>query len=585
MKLVIAEKPSVARAIQEAIGNEFTVIALRGHIYEQASPDEYVPDDVPLNGNGNKKWREIDLPIIPNAWHRNLRSECEGIRDKVLVHLRQTTEVIHAGDADREGQWLVDEVLEEMGYRGPVSRIWLQSLTPASIQQAFRKKRSNSEYKSLSDSALARSRADWLVGNNLTRAYSFKLKKNNHHLGTISIGRVQTPTLAMIVNRDRQIESFMPWTYLEIHATARHSLGDMTLTWKPGKPFGKCFDESGLLTSGMLAHSILASAQGIGIVTEYREEAFPVSPPLPFNLSELQKLASQKFGMTATEVLNACQSLYESGAITYPRTNCRNVPVQEMASLRNIASSLNLSPVAFASESLHDAFDDTRVTAHTAILPTDRIPENLSGHARWIYDLISKSATALFMPPAKCLNISATVKLNGESWVIQSRRTTDKGWTTLSPERQEEFIPPLKPGDRIEFTNAEIVYLDTKPVERYTDGSLIDDMVNIHRHVADPKHQAILHESGGLGTDATRATIIEELISKELVTRKDQYLISTAKGRILFDSLQPELCDPMMTAHWEQKLSMILDGKLDLDDFQSDITDFVRSQVALALRK
>lgn len=578
MKLVIAEKRSVANAIINAVGKDYTVIALRGHIYEHVAPDEYLPDDIPRNSKGNKEWRQMDLPIIPQKWRRKLKNDCKAILDTVSQNLLHADEVIHAGDADREGQLLVDEVLEELGYKGTITRVWLQSLTPASIQAAFKMRRPNTDLKSLSHSAQARSRADWLLGMNLSRSYILK-----HNSSKLSVGRVQTPTLAMIVERDLERESFEPESYLEVHALVKHRRGELALQWIPASTTSKSFDEERRLINKRLADRIVSSAKGTGIVTNYTELPDFLNPPLPFNLSELQKLACQKFGMSAANVIGACQSLYEAGAITYPRTNCRYVSSQSMAGIRAMMSD-GVESELCASSSDHAAFDDHLVTAHSAIMPTEQRPTGLSGDEERIYELISKSAKALLMPPAHYLNTHATIKLNGESWCVNSKRILDKGWTVLSPKQPETFFPPIQMGDTVEFLNTEIKQCYSKPPLSYTDGSLIDDMVNIHRRVSDSASQDILKKSGGLGTEATRAAIIEELLRKRLIERHDKYLRSTDSGRFLIESVSPELRDPVITAQWEQKLSKIVAGEINLDAFQSEVTSFTREQIAKAFR-
>jgi DNA topoisomerase-3 len=428
MKLVIAEKPSLARAIREAVSKEYTVTNAFGHIYEQAEPDDYLPDDLPRSKKTGKKiWRMEDLPIIPTTWKKHPKPDAKEQIGKIRALLKDATEVVNAGDPDREGQLLIDEILDELKYKGPVKRVWLQSLTPEAIRDAFNKLKSNTEYKPLSDAATARSRADWLVGMNLTRAWTLK------NGGLISVGRVQTPTLALIVRRDLDIENFKPRDFFDVLATVQHANGTFTAKWKPRSTEGQGFDEEGRLIDKNIAESIAAKAKGQGTISAYKAEKKSRSAPLPFSLSALQKAASAKLGLGAQAVLDIAQELYEEQLTSYPRTDCQYLSEDQQpgvfAAAKNLAEKLGVA--AQVSSKKQAAFNDAKVTAHTAIVPTGKDASSLSGNKAKVYDMIAKSAVALFMPAQDYLAVSAAFSCQNETFVAAGKQVLAAGWTAL----------------------------------------------------------------------------------------------------------------------------------------------------------
>ncbi|MDA8093669.1 MAG: DNA topoisomerase 3 [Betaproteobacteria bacterium] len=582
MKLVIAEKPSLAKVIREAVGKEYTVTNAFGHIYEQDEPDDYLPDDVPRNAKtGKKVWREQDLPIIPEVWKKHAKKDAKEQIGKIRELLKEAAVVVNAGDPDREGQLLIDEILEELHYNGPVERVWLQSLTLESIRESFRKLKPNSEYKPLCDAATARSRADWLVGMNLTRAWSIR---NN---GLISVGRVQTPTLALIVRRDLEIEAFKPRDYFEVHAALRHHNGPFAAKWKPGATDVPGFDEEGRLTDKALAERIAAKASGGGVIAEYKADAKKRSAPLPYSLSELQKAASSRLGLGAQAVLDVAQELYEGQYTTYPRTDCRYLAEDQLDGVYGAAAGLAGGLNVRISKVKHAAFNDGKVTAHTAIVPTGKDASNLTGPQAKVYDMIARASVALFMPAEEYLSISAEVDLGGERWAAKGRRVLNPGWRALYGEAADddeeggESLPDMRAGDPVLGQGADVKALQTKPPARFTEGTLIDAMANIHRHIEDPAAKAKLKETSGIGTEATRANVIETLFARKFIEKKGKSVISTSVGRAVVKALPAELTDPVTTARWEDHLANIAAGKLDRARFEGAIAQFVREQLAL----
>jgi DNA topoisomerase-3 len=310
--VVIAEKPSLARAIRDALPPDpaRTVVAARGHLLEPAPPDDYLPDALPRTKKGGKVWRWQDLPILPSAaggWRKRPRMGARKQITEIRSALASAERVVNAGDPDREGQLLIDEIIAHCGYRGPVDRVWLQSLTPEAIRAAFGTLRPNAAYQPLSRAAEARQRADWVVGMNLTRAWTLSAGR------LLSVGRVQTPTLALVVARDREIEEFRPHDFFEVHAGLRAAAGGFVARWRPTNTDGPGFDPEGRLIDRAAAERIVARARAArrGAIIEYRAEKKARAAPLPYSLSSLQKVASARLGLGAQQVLDAAQALYE----------------------------------------------------------------------------------------------------------------------------------------------------------------------------------------------------------------------------------------------------------------------------------
>jgi DNA topoisomerase-3 len=581
MKVVIAEKPSLARAIKEAVGAEYTVTNAFGHIFELAEPDEYLPPDVPVNSKGKKIWRMEDLPIVPDVWKKVAKPDAKQQISKIRDLLKGASLVVNAGDPDREGQLLIDEILEELKYRGPVQRVWLQSLTPEAIRSAFQKMRPNSEYRPLSDSATARSHADWLVGMNLSRAWTLRAGS------LISIGRVQTPTLALVVNRDIEIENFQPRDYFEVHAQVQHPNGGFLAKWRPTSTDGPGFDPDGRLLDRSIAEAVAAKAKTAGQIKGCKAEQKTRQAPLPYSLSALQKAASAKLGLGAKEVLDLAQQLYEQQLTTYPRTDCQYLAEDQLPGVFAAAQRLAERFGVEVQSRKHGAFNDGKVTAHTAIVPTGKDASGLTGSAAQLYDLIARSTVAMFMPPEAYTSVSVEVDLEGETFVATGRTVQDPGWTALYGKESDEedaeggrVLPVMRQGDAVRCGGAELKALKTKPPARWTEGTLIDAMSHVHRYVTDEAAKSKLKKTSGIGTEATRASILETLFRRGWIERKGKQLISTPAGRAIVAAVQGPLTDPVTTARWEDLLSSVAAGTLDAGRFEAAIVAFVGEQLA-----
>ncbi len=598
--VIIAEKPSMARAIREGLGSrasQYEITNAFGHILEQAEPDEYLPDSVPRTAKGKKVWRMEDLPILPSQWIKHPKRDAAAQLKKIGLLLKSADTVINAGDPDREGQLLIDEILEHFRYRGHVQRVWLKALDRENVQKAFAGLESNEKYRPLKDAAEARSQSDWLVGMNLTRAVTIQSGD------LFSVGRVQTPTLALVVQRDLAIEHFQPKDYFEVLAQCQHQNGVFLAKWPPQSTDGTGFDPEGRLIDRRLADAVAAKATGTGRVTQFEAKEQKQAAPLPFSLSALQKVASSRFGMSAQQVLDTCQSLYEKKITTYPRTDCRYLPEEQLADAPRILQALPIpDPVRSLLDSSrkHAAWNNKKITAHNAIIPTGERASGLYDTESRLFGLIWMSYVALFLPEYRYKALSALVELGGESWKATGRLDLDPGWkwlygTGLAPrqgvgsEDEEEGeaaapLPTIHQGDPVQSTGGQVQAKQTKPPAHFTDGSLIEAMSNIHKFVTDPEARAKLKETSGLGTEATRASIIETLLNRDYLMKKGKQLISTAKGRALIAYLEQrglrEFADPVTTARWEDLLSAVAEGRVPADKFLAAVVDSVKTATA-----
>ena len=501
--------------------------------------------------------------------------------DTIGKLLRDAASVVHAGDPDREGQLLVDEVLEHFRYRGPVFRIWLPSLDDRSVSIALGNITDNAANAPLRDAARARMMADWLVGINATRALTITGRENGR-TEVLSLGRVQTPTLALVVARDREIAHFKPSDYFVLRASIIHPHGECSVTFVPSDSQDG-LDSSGRLVNLAQVAAVLESVNGKeGTVLEALREKKTKPAPLPHCLSSLQKSASARLGMSAKRVLDVAQSLYEKKLTTYPRTDCRYLPEEQYGEAASILSSLagvsGLEQLAGkANSSLKSTVWNTKkITAHHAIIPTGEPAESLAGEERALFLLIATAYCLQFHPPMRYEAQKIAVALGDTRWEASGRRLLEAGWTALSrddddsDEQEQELLPLMEQGDAVRCRNAESVRKKTSPPSRFSEGSLIDAMAHVHLLVKDGQAKATLKESKGLGTEATRANIIETLKERGYLVAEKKSIVSTPLGQEIIDLTPPALKDPITTAAWEDQLEAIAQGKGSLDAFLSE---------------
>ena len=587
MRLFIAEKPSLGRAIAAELGvtqnnptfqicGSDTVTWCFGHILEQYDPQDY--DD------NLRIWRRRDLPIIPKEW--KLRPKESALTQlQVINHLLSEAEmVVHAGDPDREGQLLVDEVLEHFHYTGPVQRIWLASLDSLSVQKALATLKDNRDYADLRDAARARSQADWLIGMNASRAMTIFGRETGHNDGVLSLGRVQTPTLALVVQRDREIKAFVPVDYLILQASLQNDAGSFSATFKPSDT-QTGLDSEGRLVDASIAQGIVDSVRGqTGIITSVTREKKKKPVPLPHCLSSLQKAASSKFGMTAQQVLDTAQSLYEKKLTTYPRTDCRYLPEEQFGDAARLITALSgvsgLEAVTAKADSAlkGPVWDTKKITAHHAIIPTGEKPQSLTVQETNLYLMIAVQYFLQFYPPMSYEAQKIVVSINDTTWEARGRLILEPGWTGVAAEEDEDAkkkepeqsLPPVSSDTPVTCTDVDALKKKTTPPSKFSEGSLIEAMANIHRFVSDASAKATLKENEGLGTEATRASIIETLKGRKYIEPSGKSLVSTPLGQSLIDMTPDVLKDPVMTAQWEQRLEQIARDELTLDAFMQD---------------
>jgi DNA topoisomerase III len=607
MRLFIAEKPSLARAIADVLpgpqrrrdghiecGTGDIVAWCAGHILELAPPDVY--------DARYKQWRLEDLPIVPDPW--KLSPSAPALLKTIKVLLRGATRVVHAGDPDREGQLLVDEVLEFLGYRGPIDRLLISDLNPPAVRRSIGEIRSNGHYRGLYEAALARQRADWLYGINLTRLYTV-LGRAGGYGGVLSVGRVQTPLLGLIVRRDAEIEGFRPRPYFVVRAEIGCAEGRFKATWQPPRDASEPVDDEGRLVSRERAIAIRTNVEGkAGAVVRATREKKSEPPPLPHSLPELQIDAGKRLGLTPKQTLDACQALYETHRLlTYPRSDCSFLPEghHDRAGVVLAAVATNAPALArllgAADRSRRSrAWSDKKVTAHHAIIPTEVAKPDapLSPAERGIYELVARRYAAQFLAPFEFNETKVEIDVAGERFRASGRETIAEGWRVLvSPAPDDgpadavneiesepgQRLPYLRDGEAVAAASVAITDKQTTPPRRFTDATLIQAMTGIARFVADPKIRQLLRETDGIGTPATQAQIIQTLFDRKFIERRGRQIESTAIGRALIQSLPAIATRPDMTALWEAAMRRIADGQMALSAFLGAVVQQLRELV------
>lgn len=611
MRLYIAEKPSMGREIAAVLpgpvrkGNGFietgsgTVTWLFGHVLRQAEPQEY---DAKY-----KVWRAEDLPIIPEHW-KLMVSESSAKQFAVVKQLiSQADEIVHAGDPDREGQLLVDEVLEYVGCNKPVQRILLNALDEKSIREAIDQLKPNAQFFNLRQSALGRARADWLIGMNLSRAYTMAAQRSGHRKLVLPIGRVKTPTLALVVRRERKIENFKPVDYFNIKAVFQHTNGQFQAQWKPNE-MQQGLDSEGRLVDKQIAEAKLkffGQEPLTGMISGYSKAKKQEAQRLPFSLSTLQVLAGRRFGYEPQQVLDTAQALYERKLTTYPRSDCEYLPTNQFKDSQSILTNLQgcgddtLANWAKGADGKikSRAWNDKKISAHHAIIPT-RVKVDLSKMnvvERNIYFLIAQAYMAQFYPVHTYYQTKVEVAYKEELFTAGGRTEIDLGWKALYTSKknieadneecldkednvqEENNLPPMKKNDNVDYVSGELAKSVTRPPVRFTQATLIAAMKDIHKFVQDPEAKKQLKAVYGIGTEATRATILDELIHKRKLIKemgKKKQLQPTEAGYLLVDAVPEELSYPDFTAIWEDQLHSMAEGDGSLEAFLQTQVDF-----------
>ncbi|WP_293749341.1 DNA topoisomerase III [uncultured Paraglaciecola sp.] len=600
MRLFIAEKPSLGRAIAEVLpkphkkgdgyisaANGDTVSWCIGHLLEQQQPEAYDP--------AFKKWSHEHLPIIPQQWQLGVKKQTAKQLGVLRKLVKQADQLVHAGDPDREGQLLVDEVINFFGVTGTkkstIQRCLISDLNPSAVKQSLNNLRSNREFIPLSTSALARSRADWLYGINLTRAYTLQGQKAGYN-GVLSVGRVQTPLLGLVVRRDKAIADFVSKAFYEVWASLETDQGQgFKAKWQPSEQCAKFLDEQGRNLSQALAQNVVKRVSGQPAqVKNLKREHKKQAPPLPYNLSSLQIDASKAFGMSAQQVLDICQGLYERHKlITYPRSDCRYLPMSHFVQAKEVHAAvmansqhlgqqgklLSQTQIDFSRKS--KAWNDKKVDAHHGIIPTQKVSNNLSGNDAKVYGLICRNYVAQFLAQHELYAVRVDVEIASGLFVAVAKELIAQGWKCIfvrpvknsnqdnnnqyNNSEVQQMLPSLENGQMLKSLQAEVLEKNTSPPKAYTDATLLAAMTGISSHVNDPQLRKILRETDGLGTEATRAGIIELLFSRGFLSRSGKTITSTVTGRGLVEALPDVATYPDMTARWEAELSAISEGR------------------------
>ena len=621
MRLFIAEKPSLARAIADVLpkphsrgdgfikcGENDYVTWCVGHLLEQAEPEAYNPIF--------KQWRLEHLPIIPDKWQLIPRKDVAKQLKTLEKLIHQADELVNAGDPDREGQLLVDEVFSyanlSVEKRDQIKRCLISDLNPSAVEKAVQKLQPNRNFIPLATSALARARADWLYGINMTRAYTIRGRQAGYH-GVLSVGRVQTPVLGLIVRRDFEIEHFQPKDFFEVVAhiqnekTTENSTALFTFTalWQPSKACEDYQDEDGRVLSQSLAKNVVKRIkQQPAEVMEYSDKREKETAPLPYSLSALQIDAAKRFGLSAQEVLDICQRLYETQKlITYPRSDCRYLPEEHFAERMAVLNAISTHAPTYRTlpdilnmEQRNRCWNDKKVEAHHAIIPTAKNRTvNLTQQELNVYTLIARQYLMQFCPDAEYRKSKITLNIAGGTFIAQARNLQTAGWKTLwgkednDEEQQEPLLPRVKKGQILFCQKGEIISKKTQPPKPFTDATLLSAMTGIARFVQDKELKKILRETDGLGTEATRAGIIELLFKRGFLYKKGKNIHSSEAGRILIQALPDIATQPDMTAHWESQLTGISQKQTSYQQFMETLTqmlpDLVRYVNFNALRR
>ncbi|MBE0451573.1 MAG: DNA topoisomerase III [Clostridia bacterium] len=578
--LVLAEKPSVGRDIARVLqcnqngngyfeGSKYIVTWALGHLVTLADPESY--------DSKYQKWKLEDLPMLPEPLNLeiipNTRKQYNTV--KQLLVRKDVDQIIIATDAGREGELVARWILEKSKVKKPVKRLWVSSVTDQAIREGFNKLKDGKAYENLYMSARARSEADWYVGMNATRALTTKFNAQ------LSCGRVQTPTLAMIADREAEIQKFRSQEFYGITAMAK----GIHMTWTDFKSQStRSFDKERV-------ENILSVLKGKTLkISEIEKQNKKSYSPGLYDLTELQREANKRFGFSAKQTLNAMQKLYEEHKIlTYPRTDSRFISKDIVPTLKDriracgtgefgaLAGQILRSPITTNKSFV----DDFKVSDHHAIIPTEQsvMLNRLSVDERKIYDLVVKRFLAVLLPPFEYEQTKIVARLGEETFKAKGKRVIHIGWKAAynnsfddddhSDELKDQMLPLLKKGDVLECAGLKLTSGSTQPPAYHTEGTLLTAMEKPNKNM-----------TCGIGTVATRADIIEKLINSFLIEKKGQHLHITSKGKQLLELVPKELKTPELTAEWESKLELIASGNLKKESFMKEIKNYTKSSVS-----
>ncbi len=588
-KIVLAEKPSVGRDLARVLncnkkangyleGDKYIVTWALGHLVTLADPEIY--------NKKYKTWKMEDLPILPKDMElvviRNTNKQFNIVRQQILR--KDVDQIIIATDAGREGELVARWIIEKINVKKPIQRLWISSVTDKAIKDGFKNLKDGKNYEKLYLSALARAEVDWIVGINATRALTCKFNAQ------LSCGRVQTPTLAMIGKREEEIQNFKPKTFYGLEAISNN----LKLTWQNSNTKDiRIFNKK---EADRIVNSIKnKEAKVINVDKKYKKS---FSPRL-YDLTELQRDANKIFSYSAKETLSIMQKLYERHKIlTYPRTDSRYITADIVETLKDRLKACGVGPYKkFAYKVLQKPIkasksfvDDKQVSDHHAIIPTEEYVElsSLSRQERNIYDLVVKRFISVLYPPFEYEETSIRSKIGEEIFIAKGKRVISQGWKEIYQNNYEDEdskedileqrLPHINKGDSLKISSINQRVGKTKPPAAFNEGTLLTAMENPVKYMADANKDLIktIGKAGGIGTVATRADIIEKLLSSFLIEKKGKDLFITSKGKQLLELVTEDLKSPALTAEWEEKLGAISKGSLNKDSFVKEMKDYTK---------
>lgn len=589
--VVLAEKPSVGRDIARVLncnkkgngfleGDKYIVTWALGHLVSLADPEEY--------NKRYKTWNMEDLPMLPEKMKLEVirQSSKQFYAVKEQMHRKDVGEIIIATDAGREGELVARWIIEKANVKKPIKRLWISSVTDKAIKDGFNNLRDGKTYENLYHSAVARAEADWVVGINATRALTVKYNAQ------LSCGRVQTPTLSMIAQREEEIKKFVPKEYYGIVGSTK----DLKLTWQDSHTKDiRTFD---INKSNKTLESLKGKDAKVIDIEKSLKKRY--SPGL-YDLTELQRDANRIFGYSAKETLSVMQRLYENHKVlTYPRTDSKYISDDLVDTLKDRIKACGIGQYQkFASKLLASQIktnksfvDNSKVTDHHAIIPTEQrvLLSELNDNERKIYDLVVKRFLAVLFPPFEYEETSIKAKIGDENFVAKGKRVISAGWKEVyssnyyeedEDDNDDQNLPAINKGDVLKVTSLVQTTGKTKPPAPFNEGTLLQAMENPVKYMSDESKalKKIIGETGGIGTVATRADIIEKLFNSFLIEKNGKDIFITSKGKQLLELVPEELKSPALTAEWEQKLGLISEGKLNKDSFIKEMKEYSKTVV------
>ena len=579
--LVLAEKPSVGREIAKVLnanknngsyieGDKYIVTWALGHLVELQSPESY--------DEKYKKWSMETLPIMPKELKLSVikKSSKQFYEVKKQMLRNDVNEIVIATDSGREGELVARWIIEKAGVKKPLKRLWISSQTKKAIVDGFNNLKPAKNYENLYKAAKSRAEADWFVGLNVTRALTCKYNAQ------LSAGRVQSPTLAMIVNREEEIRNFKPVDYYNINAKSN----GFNLNWIDNKGNTATFNEN-------YAKEVLAKIKGAeGEIVEINKANKKKYSQALYDLTELQRDANKIWGYSAKQTLNIMQRLYENHKLlTYPRTDSRYLSSDIVGTIPERLKAIGIGEYRVYTENLlkegvkanKNFVDNSKVSDHHAIIPTEERGNiaNLSSEERHIYDLVVKRFLSVMMPPYEYEQTTIKANINGETFIAKGNITKNKGFkklyekVSLDEEEENQELPILNKGDKIKILEVKLIKKQTTPPARFNEATLLSAMENPQKYVSLSKEASkTLGETGGLGTVATRADIIEKLFNSFVIERQGKEIVPTSKGKQLIELVPEDLKSPLLTAKWEKELDDISKGKVNPNNFTEEMKKY-----------